>query len=462
MFNATVSIDLGAAYTKVSYRETCEPGKVGLRLEEARVLTIDGSSLIPSLAIQTKRKSHPWVFGWEAAKLNPDATMKVFRNWKADLFRPANDKESAAAVIVAEHFLGWLKDQLEAAGIDLENTHTRVAMPAFKAFEEKALVVALCMEMNGWPSPLILKATEPHANALGLFTRGRSVVTQSRTGTLFLDHPSMFGHGNELIRTAREFVLLDRGSNLVRTMIVDIGAFTTDLALLTFDVNAPGDGLEKIEQESHEVGVINELDQPLLAALAKAHEFDWSDVRFEESELAKQDLYEFKNYTLLLKPKRTILLGEDDADVRLIRKHLDAFEEAVWEKILTFIKNEAPTTVYFTGGGSLIASVTKGLKGRLVHRKIRCATLDPAGLASGTAQWRNWEKTGLGLHRIATALGGTSAVLQANPKSLHAGVGTISERKPPAPPGPRFTTCRCQGGNKDCCFCSGVGYYTKR
>jgi len=60
--------------------------------------------------------------------------------------------------------------------VNLQKAQTRIAMPAFKSFDEKALVVASCMEMNGWESPLILKATEPHANTVGLFSRGLNVV----------------------------------------------------------------------------------------------------------------------------------------------------------------------------------------------------------------------------------------------------------------------------------------------
>ena len=62
---------------------------------------VDGNPLIPSIAIQTQRKNMPWIFGVKAAKLNPDGTMKVHKKWKANLFLPQNNAESANAVIVA-------------------------------------------------------------------------------------------------------------------------------------------------------------------------------------------------------------------------------------------------------------------------------------------------------------------------------------------------------------------------
>jgi len=178
MFEATVSIDLGASYSKVAYRPACDPDRPGTLRQDAMVLMVDASPLIPSIAIQTQRKNMPWVFGVQAAKLNPDGTMKVHKNWKANLFLPQNNAESANAVIVAEHFFGWLKQKLEPAGIDLGKAETRVAMPAFDSVAETARVIGICMETNGWKPP-ILKAIEPHANTVGLFSRGRSAIRRT-------------------------------------------------------------------------------------------------------------------------------------------------------------------------------------------------------------------------------------------------------------------------------------------
>ena len=61
-----------------------------------------------------------------------------------------------------------------------------------------------------------------------------------------------------------------QGSNpLVTTLIVDIGAFTTDIALLTFDTRSENDGLSNIQQESYALGVINELDAPLFKSIGE-------------------------------------------------------------------------------------------------------------------------------------------------------------------------------------------------
>lgn len=465
MFEATLSIDLGASYTKVAYRKNCVPSKKGSAVENARLLLVDGSPLIPSLAIQTRSRSKPWVFGSAAANLKPDATMKVFQNWKAHLFRPQNDRNSAAAVIVAEHFFGWLKAKLEDAHVNLARAQTRIAMPAFRSFEEKALVVALCMEMNGWESPLILKATEPHANAVGLFSEGRNVVTRTPYDDLLLNYGKMFGPENEWVQTARCHTLYGDRSNLVTAMIVDIGAFTTDLAAMTFDIALPGDeigdGLQRIEQESHALGVINDLDRPLFAALAEAHGIDWSTVSFQEAELIKRSIYNNNNYSLLTKSSGIVEVGQGK-DRHIIEHFLGAFIDAVWLKAFQFVQRTNPSIVYFTGGGIMIAPVAKGLERRLRDNRLRLGIVPRGDGSIGAEQWRHWKESGEGMHRLATALGGASVVLQAGSQTVHSGTGRPVRREPVMPrPESRFITCRCQGGNKDCCFCGGRGYYSR-
>ena len=463
MFEATLSIDLGASYTKVAYRENCVPTAVRSETQDARILLVDGKALIPSLAIQTRSRTKPWVFGLQAANLRPDGNMRVFRNWKADLFRPDNNQDSAAAVIVAEHFLGWLKEKVEHAGVNLAKTQTRIAMPAFKSFDDRALVVARCMELNGWESPLILKATEPHANTIGLFSRGRNVVSRTKKDDLLLDYGRMFGFGNEYVRTARGHTLLENPRKLVTAIVVDIGAFTTDVAAVTFNVAAPDettDGLQRIEQRSHALGVINDLDRPLFEALAAHHGFDWAEISFREVEMVKQAIYRAETYSLLTKGAGSVNLGQGD-DRPLVDEHLERFTDALRERIGPFIDREEPSVAYLTGGGALIPRVVEGLKKWLRCRHWRIGAVDQGDGSAGTAHWCPWADTGEGLHRLATALGGASVVMQSASRPVYSvGSRPVAWEPPPSTQAPNPVSCRCQGGNKDCCFCGGRGFYT--
>ena len=186
MYEASLSIDLGASYTKIAYRRAQAPKDIGTCVEEARVLMIDDSPLIPSLAVRTRNARQPWVFGREAANLNPSTSMEVFQNWKADLFRQDNDKVSASAILVAGEFFKWLKSKLEDARVNLKNCQTRVAMPAFDTFDQNAELLARCMDLSGWDDPsLILKVREPPLRRLraaaAYCPRGRCSCTCGRT-----------------------------------------------------------------------------------------------------------------------------------------------------------------------------------------------------------------------------------------------------------------------------------------
>jgi hypothetical protein len=110
----------------------------------------------------------------------------------------------------------------------------------------------------------------------------------------------------------------------------------------------------------------------------------------------------------------------------------------------------------------MIPAVIKNLEQRLRLRQMRIGNVDGGEGLIGTAQWRPWQETGEGLHRLATALGGTSVVLQADVKSVQSGGSRPAAREPASNKvDARFITCRCQGGNKDCCFCGGRGFYAK-
>lgn len=452
MYEATLSIDLGASYTKVAYREACIPPRPGTLSVDSRVLLFDNSPLIPSLAIRTGDSDQPWIFGQQAAQTKPGARMRVFQNWKADLFRPKNDKDSATAAIIAHRFFEWLKGKLRDSNIDVRNCQTRVAMPAFDTFEDNALLLARCLDLSGWDDPtLILKVREPHANTLGLFGGVRNRVMRNAAGELNPDYGGMFGQDNIYIQAARGHVLHGTHTNLVTVLAVDIGAFTTDFALLTFDVNAPADGMCHIRQESHELGVINQLDRPLFADLGQQHGFSWSDLAFQDAELCKRDIYQGNAYFILPTADAPPIELGGVGDKQNIEKAAKRFAEVAWSKVAAFLAGVTPSLAYLTGGGSLIQPLAGCLRSLCESNGIRMGVVNDGN---------NLTATGEGLLRLATCVGGTSVILQQSARQE-------PHPLPPQPPLHRERTapyreCRCRGGNKDCCFCGGRGFYATR
>ena len=202
-------------------------------------------------------------------------------------------------------------------------------------------------------------------------------------------------------------------TNLVTVAVVDVGAFTTDIAALTFDVTGNADGLRRIHQESFAVGVINELDRLLFVALADRHGFSWSGIRFEESEQVKRRLYHGESYPLLTQSnggRLSVQLGDDAADASLIKDHTEQFAASVWDKVAPFILNHHPEKVFLTGGGSMIPRVAEKLRSELGQLGISVGAVEGGVEPTEAARWLPWQQTGDGLQRLATAVGGASVI----------------------------------------------------
>ena len=387
-FRATVSIDLGASYTKVAYRPRLPHEGEHFGEAEAQVLVLDGSPLIPSLAIFTGRASQPWVFGREAAIIKPSEEMKVFINWKANFFRPGNDEISVEAVIVAGHFFAWLRERISDQEVDLEHCETRVAIPAFEGRETKAQMLAKCMELNGWKTAKILMSTEPHANAIGVFSSGRNVVVcASDNRKPLLCYGEMFGQ-NIYIQIARNMILYD-ANPMLSILMVDIGAFTTDLALLKFDTRSEDDGLHSIIQHSHALGVINQLDRKVFSALENRHGFDWSRNSFEDAEGQKRTLYAGGTVPVLM-PGFSGEIG-DAEDQTLVNQHAREFAGGIWAEMNGLLEQEKPKKVYLYGGWC-----PDRARGRSSEYNDQGCRISFRGVKTGSTGKDSWEVATLG------------------------------------------------------------------
>jgi hypothetical protein len=316
------------------------------------------------------------------------------------------------------------------------------------------------MEMAGWGCPAILKVTEPYANVLGLFTSGENHLWQNKFGEVLLNYGQMFGMDSGYVERARSTVLGDaRGRRVYRVMVIDIGAFTTDIAALAFDVSSEQDGLTNVEQDSYAVGVINQLDRPLFKALEKRYGFSVGDVSFEQIEQMKTDLYQGKSHSLLIKGKGGFEIG-GEIDNNLVEKHIKEFAQEVCRMTGKHLERQKPDEVRLTGGGSLIGTVAAQVTKFLRSKRIRVESSDDfETVLQGNKKWRVWHDTGEALVRLATAVGGASVILQAPASPREPSVAKKIRMPEPVRD---YLECFCRGGNKDCCFCDGRGFYRKR
>lgn len=264
------------------------------------------------------------------------------------------------------------------------------------------------------------------------------------------------------MRALRQSTVVGTFGKRLTVMVVDIGAFTTDLAKLTFDFTAPADGLLTIPQESYALGIINELDKPLFPMLENRHGFSWFGNSFQAMEDYKKLLYQNQPWPLQTHVNGnpvTVELGTGE-DFELVENATRQFANAVWEKIEAFTAGETPSHIYLTGGGSCIKNIAETLRQSIEASGMRMVFADQDSVNNGTENLRPWRQTGESLQRLATAVGGASVFFQEAAAPVLPGQVGFQQLPPIVAETPAgYKTCRCQGGNKDCCFCGGRGFY---
>jgi hypothetical protein len=457
-----LAIDLGAAYTKVSFRSRIQPGQPFAG--ESTELVLDGTALIPSIVLCDPAGT--WHFGSTAAGLRPGVGWQAWENWKRDLFD--SDDPPATALLVATRFFAWLRGQLEAFVPDIDHCRVRIALPAFQSFARKARLVKDCMAKAGWEPAMIKPVREPQANIIGLTSRGRNQVTWSAAGEVaFLHYGRMFGHLGLIQRAANDFVNQARASKFLKGLVVDLGAYTTDIAPLIIDVVADiseyGDGITALNPTSSKPGISAELDQPLFQEIFSTVAFARSQVTFLEFELLKQNLYAGKTYVTATE-KGEIELGTKD-HLQIIDSHFERFADALWAMLQPVAAKHKPEWIALTGGGGCIARLSEKIRQRIGSAGFKVAPLGQGGTrqtldAAALAGFRAWSDTGIELTRLATALGGTNVLLDVPSNSTG---GTLRDliadeaAEKPAP-APEEIQCHCKGLNEDCPICDGRGY----
>ena len=454
-FPAVLSIDFGSTYTKVGFRREMLHTSLGQHEETAHLMLMDELALIPTLAIATNRQNKPWVFGQEAAGLNPGEGMEVFTNWKASLFNRDNNATTASSIIIAQAFFRWLKDRIEIAIQDTRHLHVRVMVPAFDDFEQLAEVMRRCMQLAGWKMPIEV-CTEPHANALGLMTGGKNRFC---IGTRFVgvDYMGMYGYNSSYIQSARKHALSSNGPSELRVAILDVGSFTTDLAVLIFslDADAAGDGLKKISQKSYEIGAHTYLTEPLWDQLGKKYNDNFSALSFESKEDIKRTVFAREPYEIMLGSQRREIGGEHDAAI--IDKLVADFATAIWRQVDQPLRDGRVSVVYLTGGGSQVPMLVEELQKKGgTFAPLSSPEAPPVDSDQKKIRCVPWSLAREKLERVATAIGGCGIIPPVGLREAPIGVPQLPHNPTPQT-NTSFRSCTC-GGNPDCGICKGSGY----
>lgn len=430
-YEPVLGIDLGASYTKVALRS--ESGKPNAQTFFTRLL-----GQVPSLGIRDfSRGKDQWIFGEPATELVPGPKSTVHENWKADLFSTETSGRYPEAVIVAHKFFEWLYRWLDSHHIDAAAQRVRLCVPALENVEPYASTVAQIMEASGWRGVDILKIPEPRANVVGLMSGGRNcLLTNSVPG-----YGPMYQPGSDFAQWVLGMLHHNR-SPIVRVCVIDVGSFTTDLASIVVNLQTDAaDGITTVTQHSWQHGIINQLDKFVLPRVCARHSVNWDSMRVSEREFVKKELYAGN---VVAVPSAT--LG-DAVDRQTVDNGITRFSTELWQKLQDDVLQFRPEFAYLTGGGTRIADIAHRLTGFLSNQTCHVIPAPEADARS----------TNEPTERVATALGAASLILDA----VEPSIVTEAPFTMPAHLEPGFVACRCQGGNKDCCFCWGRGYYRR-
>lgn len=456
-------IDLGSAYTKVALRR--DPTADGELIEPEYVGT---GFLVPSTLVIDRRSKTRVLFGDEAEGQVSGGGIEVVEDWKRTLFlppppadeRPALDtlldsdelrelgakyqvsdaqlahlralvaaargvsggsapqpgaagaRQQARAAALAAHFFDWLKKlvlsacaKLSTTGLKFEDIPVRVTVPAFGPADDptnhpgcellrKALAAAR------WPlhadRPFV---TEPESNAVGVLTRAANVLDRRQKISL----RDMFNKG-PLITVLKG----DAHHPSYRAVVIDVGAFTTDLAALyTQPGGKPlpesGVGFE-VAQKSVPVGV-RALDDAMKAALNAP---DWP-ARLSGKEWAtfQRNVYtEGKGYRM---PGYRTVGGTADQDA--VQSCLAEFGQRIAAEVTSFTAAFTPASMQeliLTGGGTAIPAVRTAILGALQEGGAAFVKTHAPDLKRAEAASPLVDKIGTALTRGGSALGGTS------------------------------------------------------
>lgn len=279
---------------------------------------------------------------------------------------PSDAQWQSFAGKLAVHFFTWLREEvlrgcarLGQTGLKFEEIPVRVAVPAFDGTladgpnahpGTAALLDAL--RKTGWPlHPTRPIVTEPYSNAVGILTHGQNVVHRGR-----IVFRQMFEKGPFI-------TVLSDASHYAsyRVLVVDVGAYTTDLAAVTLDTKGQtiDDPQEAIAIVQHSIPLgVTLLDEQLLSALGSKSEEKAAKLRnatpADWEAFHRLALTEGKAYR---KPG-LVIGGKDDGE--LLESTVAAFAKSIADEVAKFCDGLAPAAcqeLILTGGGNIIPAI---------------------------------------------------------------------------------------------------------
>jgi hypothetical protein len=314
-------------------------------------------------------------------------------------------------------FFHWLREFYDPIcrkkiGRPASEIPARVSLPSFGSMHKAELLLSEILSEAGWMlderSPTL---PEPLSNAIGTFTEGVNATHRSHDAP---HYGEMFRHTGMLARM-REAILRG-GPKTAWVLIVDVGGYTADFAMVGLDledvdarIEGHVDGKPRLAHHSEPLGV-TDLDARVGALLPEAKRKALDEVIADPDQQRLEGFHKGCYGYLGRANLRRHLIGGTPKEKDAIRDVVREFASEVAdeaEKFLDMHQYQQIDDLILTGGGTMIRSVQEALCKRLSHYGVRKVHL----------HWTDDEKpiSSIPIHplpyvlvRGATAVGGAS------------------------------------------------------
>lgn len=381
---SAISIDFGAAYTKIAFRSGTNASSQLLSHEKLR---LDEDHICIPTIVAWRESDDRWIFGADAADITSGNGIHVYRNWKPVLFAPPGDvldPESSIGRLfyynlegsdddwppikkLAVKYFEWLIDVMLPSLIEpteLQNSIIRISVPEFSGENVYRYQMEEVLIEAGWSNPWIFSEPEPLTNLVGALSQGKNALIE-QDGTIQPDVNTIFsGSGliNYIDKVSQQTV--EEPFNM---LLVDIGAYTTDFSLVTIDGRNTDAGLPPLESHSEPYG-IELLDSLVKHGLANEKSEIIAHLNATERELFRRTLYsDDRSWTY-----NNITIGEGDDRV-IIGKCIKGLATRISNEIdafLDFLSVSHINEAVLTGGGNNIPRFSMALAERLIPKGV--------------------------------------------------------------------------------------------
>ena len=374
-----ISIDFGAAFTKVAFRP--EPESTSSLLQHEKLRLDEGHFCIPTIAAW-RESDDRWIFGADAVDLKSGEGIHVFRNWKPLLFNPPEeslDPESSIGRLfyysldqvggqarqpletIAVRYFEWLLEVMLPGLMgyeECEDPILRVSIPDFNGESEFGELMETILAEAGWGTPSITTVPEPLSNLTGALSQGKNqIVLDGRN--MMPDLAAIFS-GSGLIDYI-ELTAKEDGLDPFTLLLIDVGAYTTDFALVSIDASSRG-SLPPCEAHSVPFG-IEFLDNLVKHGVSPEKSEIIAQLSATDREAFRRTVYtEERSWAL-----GDVTIGTDD-DEAIVEKCINGLSTRIGNEIERFVERFAIdqiNEVVLTGGGTNIPRITRKLADRL-------------------------------------------------------------------------------------------------